>query len=121
MTTSVAGIVPEWTLGDRLRKARELTGLDRAAFALELGVSRNTVSAYELNERAKPRVVVLRSWALRCGVSQQWLETGRNEQGGPSGGGESLLAAGVPGPSIYFHGNAFSHVSIGRSVGAVAA
>lgn len=60
MTTSVAGIVPEWTTGDRLRKARELTGLERSEFARELGISRNTVTNYE-HGKVEPRVVVLRS------------------------------------------------------------
>lgn len=76
MTLSVAGIVPEWTLGDRMRKARELTGLERAEFAAELGISRNTVTNYEHDKTERPRMLVLRSWALRCGVSLDWLQHG---------------------------------------------
>lgn len=31
--------IPEWTRGDRLRKARSLTGLTSREFAEEIGVS----------------------------------------------------------------------------------
>jgi transcriptional regulator with XRE-family HTH domain len=76
MTVSPAvGIVPEWTIGDRLRKARELTGLEKAEFAAQLDVSRNTITNYEQG-KVKPRTVVLRAWAMRCGVSLEWLRDG---------------------------------------------
>lgn len=120
MTVSVAGVIPQWTVGDRLRKARELTGLERGDFAGEIGISRNTVTNYE-HDKVEHRVVVLRSWALRCGVSQHWLETGEGEPSGPSGDGEPLPASGDPGLRIYFHGNTSSHVSTCEPVGTVAA
>lgn len=75
MTVAPVGTVPEWTVGDRLRKARETTGLDRAEFAAQLGVSRNTVTNYEHN-RVAQRIVVLRSWAIRCEVPLVWLVNG---------------------------------------------
>lgn len=84
MTLSVAGVIPQWTIEDRLRKARELTGLERTEFAQELGVSRNTVTNYE-HGKVEPRIIVLRSWALRCGVDLEWLRTGHAP--GPSGPG----------------------------------
>jgi DNA-binding XRE family transcriptional regulator len=69
------GIVPQWTVGDRLRKARELVDLDVKQFAVEIGVSRNTIHKYEhLDE--PPRTLVLRAWALRTGVNPEWLRTG---------------------------------------------
>jgi hypothetical protein len=37
-TLHSAGVIPEFTLGDRLRKARELTGLSIRRFADEIGV-----------------------------------------------------------------------------------
>lgn len=67
--------VPEWTMADRLRKARETTGLDQGDFAAELGVSRGTVSNYE-HGHVRPREVVLRAWAMRTGVSLGWLRDG---------------------------------------------
>lgn len=96
MTISPTGIVPEWTIGDRLRKARELTGLDRSAFADAVGVTRNTVTKYETHDKA-PKRLLLKAWALRCGVSTAWLESGV----APTGP--------TPDDGIYFHGNTSSH------------
>lgn len=77
---SVPGIVPQWTMADRLRKARETAGLEQDALAKELGVSRNTVSSYERGKVA-PRRPVLIAWALRTGVPLAWLMHGVD--GGP--------------------------------------
>ena len=68
--------VPEWTVGDRLRKARELLGLDQGPFAARIGVSRGTVSNYERGstERYKPNV--MNAWAAHTGVPVEWLEHG---------------------------------------------
>ena len=76
MSISVTGVTPQWTIGDRLRKARELIGIDRAEFAEQIGISRNTVTNYE-HDKVKPRVVVLRAWAMRCGVAEQWIRSGQ--------------------------------------------
>lgn len=70
------GVIPEWTLGDRLRKAREMTGLDQARFAALIGVSRRGVSAAESGESKQPRKLLLKAWSHYTGVSLQWLETG---------------------------------------------
>ena len=51
MTTQTVGVVPEFRLCDRLRRAREITGLDQAAFAAELGISRTSVSNAETGTR----------------------------------------------------------------------
>lgn len=84
------GVIPRFTMGDRLRKAREMTGLDQTAFAAELGVSRQTVSNYEL-DNTKPRRLALRAWSLRTGVPIEWLEAGQTPKphpGGPDGASE---------------------------------
>lgn len=75
MTTQPQGLVPAFTAGDRLRKARELTGMDQSQFAEAIGVSRGSVSNYERSE-APPRPIVIRAWALATGVSEEWLSTG---------------------------------------------
>ncbi|WP_430592452.1 helix-turn-helix transcriptional regulator [Humidisolicoccus flavus] len=75
MTIQQAGVVPQWTLSDRLRKARELTGLEAQEFANEVGISRQSVSAIERG-RTVPRELTLRAWALRSGVALEWLKTG---------------------------------------------
>lgn len=77
MTTvsAPAQAVPTWTVGDRLRKAREITGLDRQAWAHELGIARNSVAKYEASDEV-PRQVVLLAWAMRSGVPVEWLASG---------------------------------------------
>lgn len=88
MTTDAgAGLIPAFTIGDRLRKAREVTGLDQATFAAEAGISKNTVSNAETGARRPSRLVV-RAWAMRSGVPVEWLETGQAPAGepGPDGG-----------------------------------
>lgn len=72
---AIDGIVPEFLVGDRLRRARELTELDRQDFAREIGVARSTVSNVE-NGITQPSRLVLRAWAMRTGVSFTWLRDG---------------------------------------------
>lgn len=74
---SAAGTVPEWTVGDRLRKARETTGLNQSHFAERLGVSRNTVSSAEAGA-VQVRRITLNAWAMATGVPVEWLETGES-------------------------------------------
>lgn len=78
--------IPAFGVGDRLRKAREKTGLDQEAFSAELGISRGTVSNYE---RATTAVGLKRpylmAWALRADVPVEWLLTGKVPAGGDDG------------------------------------
>lgn len=76
MTEQPVGVVPEFTIGDRLRKAREVTGLDQEQFALAIGVSRGTVSNYEGGTTTHLKPIVLKQWALHAGVLLEWIETG---------------------------------------------
>jgi len=93
MTIQVdTGVIPEFTIGDRLRKARQLTGLEQAEFAAEVGISRGTVRNYEL-EAVKPRRPVLVAWAFRTGVPLAWLETGARPAG-PTGPDQGLRVTG---------------------------
>lgn len=99
MTTSPegAGVVPEWTLGDRLRKARELTGLKVPAFAALIEVSAKTVNNAESGKHSV-RPITISAWAMASGVSREWLETGEGEPvqspdpGGPGGDSSDKLA-----------------------------
>lgn len=88
-TETQAGSIPTWTVGDRLRKARQHAGLEQAEFADEIGISRGTVLNYE-NDRVKPRTIVLRAWSLRTGVPLHWLLDGERPQ--PVGAGASGAA-----------------------------
>lgn len=81
------GLIPEWTMADRLRKARELTGLDQSEFAERCGISRQAIGNYESGRRA-PRGLYLRAWSEATGVPIEWLETGKapvmNDEGDES-------------------------------------
>jgi transcriptional regulator with XRE-family HTH domain len=78
------GPIPQFTMGDRLRKARELAGVESGDFADEIGVSRNTITNYE-RDKVRPRKIVLNAWALRTGVPLQWLLTGTAPASPPEG------------------------------------
>lgn len=69
-------LIPRWTLGDRLRKARELAGLQQIELAAELGIHRGSVANYE-SGRTTPNRPVVMAWALRCGVPFEWLRDGQ--------------------------------------------
>ena len=90
MSTQPHGIVPQFTLADRLRKARELTGLDQGQFADEVGISRTSVSNAETGT-TRPMRLTLKAWAVRTGVDLDWLLTGSAPN--PSGDGGSPTAA----------------------------
>lgn len=81
-----ANLVPEWTLTDRLRKAREHAGLEQLDLAQTAGISRAAISAAE-NGRNVPHRSTLMLWALATGVSVEWLETGEapSEEGASDG------------------------------------
>lgn len=84
MTQQRVGAVPEFTIGDRLRKARETLDMEQSPFAELIGVSRGTVSNYERGTTQAYKPVVVRAWALATGVSLEWLERGITP-GGPDG------------------------------------
>jgi len=69
------GVVLEFTLADRLRKAREHAGLEQRELADRLGIHRQSVARYEKGD-AEPRLPVLRTWAMETGVDLDWLEDG---------------------------------------------
>jgi len=83
-TATDFGRVPEWTLADRLLKARTLAGLGQAELALLLGVSRSSVVNYEMGHTT-PTQARIRLWAERTRVNAGWLETG-TPSGRPSDG-----------------------------------
>jgi transcriptional regulator with XRE-family HTH domain len=65
--------IPEWTLGDRMAKARTWAGIEQGEMCQYLEVSRNTISGWE-NDRHPPSRAVLIAYALRCQVPLWWLE-----------------------------------------------
>ena len=86
MTRAVdRGIVPTWSLGDRLRKARESTGASQGALASAIDMSHRAIGNYEANRRVPRRPVIL-AWAMATGVSMYWLETGEAPPSDDDGG-----------------------------------
>lgn len=73
-------------MSDRLRKARELTGMSQGQFAKQIDISQRTVSNYEAGA-VEPRTIVVKQWALRSGVNYDWLETGNTNTPTPDGDG----------------------------------
>jgi len=67
---------PEFHAGDRLRKAREVAGMDRQTLASRIDVHRQSVQRYE-EGLAKPRGPVITAWAMATGVRREWLESGK--------------------------------------------
>jgi len=78
MPTPEAGRVPEWTVADRLRKAREAAGMEQTQLAQVAGISRATISAAENGSR--PARATMRLWALATGVPLVWIETGETHK-----------------------------------------
>lgn len=78
--------MPEVELRHRLRIAREHAGYEQEELAQKMGVSRNTITNYEKGKVA-PRKIVLNAWAWHCGVSLDWINTGRVGTPTPPGGG----------------------------------
>jgi transcriptional regulator with XRE-family HTH domain len=65
---------PTWTLGDRLRKARDSAGFTQTELANYLGLARNTVANYETDHR-EPSARTVADWAVICDVPVEWLLT----------------------------------------------
>lgn len=72
--TSAPG-VPEWTIADRLKKAREFRGIDQTALATETGIARTTISNYERGA-TKPSKANVKLIAMATGVDRYWLLLG---------------------------------------------
>ena len=86
--TGVETKIPVFTQGDRLRKARQLTGLTTREFADDLGVSQATITNAE-NDNRTVRRITLKAWSMRTGVPLEWLETGVAPHG-PVGGAATI-------------------------------
>lgn len=67
--------VPQWTLGWRLQRALAHADMKAEAMAEELGVDRRTLSRW-MHDKGPVRAAYLKQWALRTGVSYDWLAHG---------------------------------------------
>ncbi len=67
--------IPEWTISDRLMKARTSAGLEQTELSRITGISRATISAAE-NGHRMPTKGNVNLWALATGVPVEWILTG---------------------------------------------
>lgn len=93
------GGVPAWTLGDRLRKAREAAHLNQSQLAEAVDTSLRSVGTYE-NDTTRPKRHIVAMWAWATGVDLNWLMTGQSDHG-PETPGEQ----GKP-PTNWYEGTA---------------
>ncbi len=66
--------IPEWTLGDRLAKARSVAGLTQAQMGDALHVSASTIAAWE-TDRSRPRDLADIATRIEdlTGIDPAWL------------------------------------------------
>jgi len=77
-------ITPTWPLPDRLRKSRQLAGLDQDDLARALGCARTTISNWE-NGHTELSASHFVRWARMTGVSLEWLAAGVEGDTGSAG------------------------------------
>jgi transcriptional regulator with XRE-family HTH domain len=67
-------MIPTWTRGERMAKARTAAGLDQVEMGERFGVSDSTISSWE-TEKHQPRDMmgVLKKWAQITDVPLGWL------------------------------------------------
>lgn len=87
--TSTVANVPQFHMGDRMRKALDYADVSVQQMADELDVSRGTVSNY-MALRTQPNRATIRVWALRCGVPFEWLAHGVEADSGPDDPSEQV-------------------------------
>ena len=66
------------TIGERIKKIRQLKGLTQTQFAERINSVQNTVTGYE-NGRRNPSAPVIALICREFGINQRWLETGEGE------------------------------------------
>ena len=96
MTTSlsIAGYVPQFHLGDRVRKAREYASLDQTHLGEIAGISRTTIARIEQGKNVPRRPTIL-AIAIATGVDREWLETGNTPADYHPGGGSVVRHQGL--------------------------
>ncbi len=83
--------VPEWTLADRLAKARQSVGLSQREFGKLTSLSTRQIQFAETGTAQRSQDVIITVYAFKTGVDYNWLKTGAKPTGPNGDGGESLL------------------------------
>lgn len=68
---------PTSSLSDRIRRTRRLASLTQAGLARKISVSASAAAQWELPDGTSPNIENLIKIATTCGVSFEWLATGR--------------------------------------------
>jgi transcriptional regulator with XRE-family HTH domain len=89
-TESAGGRTYKFGVGDRLRVAREVAGLSQDELAQLTGISRQTISNYELGLSKKPKPPYIAAIALATHFNRDWIEYGIEPDG--DGGGTPSVA-----------------------------
>lgn len=63
---------------NRIKKIRELAGLNQADFGMSVGVKQSAITGYETGAR-KPRDTVIKLICDEYHINKQWLLTGEGE------------------------------------------
>jgi len=88
--TTASMTVPEWSLADRLIKARTIHNWSQADLAERLGISTSTVKRNEREPDHRRNRPYLLAVALTCGVDPDWLISGAATESEPPHYGPSL-------------------------------
>lgn len=94
--------IPQWTLGDRLRKIRTSAGMSQEEFAAQLQVTASAYSHWE-SDRTTPRnvVTIAQRLEMMTGVPAAWiLGISDGVSSGPEGPGGSKKGSSVPGANL---------------------
>jgi transcriptional regulator with XRE-family HTH domain len=100
MAITTGGVIPTWTVPDKIRKAREHAGLSQQELADRLSVTRTSVINWERGH-TRPLRLILRLLAAETGVDEQWLS-----QEGPLISLHTDIPAGIPGQPVATAGHA---------------
>jgi transcriptional regulator with XRE-family HTH domain len=103
-----AAWIPDWTLGDRLRKVRRHLGISQSEFAVMIEQNPKSYSSWE-SDQAQPRqlVSVAKRIEIATGVPASWvlglasnLDTGTDTRRYPTGSSPSTrMLSLVPAPT----------------------
>lgn len=95
----LSGKIPQWTVADRVRKARESAGLKQNDLSELLGMARTSLARIEQG-KSDPRRTTLIGIAFATNVDLNWLETGKTPGGDmPTGGEECAIRESNPEPT----------------------
>ena len=95
-----ASHIPEWTVGERLRKAREDSGLSQEDLGREISVSKRQIVYYE-NDSKTPKHGEFLLWQMITRVPAEWLKTGAEQSNNTDPDNGSRLWESDPRPSHY--------------------